>query len=209
MPTLLRIDCSARQNGSHSRALADYACARWRATHPGTHSVDVLDLVATPVAHISEATITGFYTPEDQLDAPTRQALAVSDRLIKQLMAADALLLSVPIYNFSIPSSLKAYIDQIVRAGKTFGFDPAKGFEGLVGNKPVYVVCSYGAAGYGAGRPLASMDFVQPYLRSLLGFLGMQNVQFFTLEGTTTEPNELTSRKAQIEDALETAFLPA
>ncbi len=207
MATLLRIDCSARQHGSHSRALADFACDGWTASSDNT--VEVLDLAASPVEHISEGTIAGFYTPDDQHTNTTRQATALSDRLIAQLKSADAVLLSVPIYNFSIPSSLKAYIDQIVRAGKTFGYDPQKGFFGLIEDKPLYVVCAYGAAGYGSGKPLQSMDFVQPYLKSLFSFLGIQDIHFFTLEGTTTEPNELAKRKAQIEDALETALMHA
>lgn len=207
MATLLRIDCSARQQGSHSRALADFACERW--TTSDDHAVEVLDLVATPVDHISEGTIAGFYTPDDQHTKVTRQATALSDNLIEQLKSADAVLLSVPIYNFSIPSSLKAYIDQIVRAGRTFGYDPHHGFHGLIDNKPLYVVCSYGAAGYGSGKPLQSMDFVQPYLKSLFSFLGIQDIHFFTLEGTTTEPHELEKRKAQVEDALETALMHA
>ncbi|MGH6649022.1 FMN-dependent NADH-azoreductase [Aquabacterium sp.] len=207
MATLLRIDCSARETGSHSRSLADFAEALWRSENKTPSHVNMLDLAIEPVPHIHESTIAGFYTPEDQHTPASRQATALSDRLIQQFTEADALLISVPIYNFSIPSGLKAYIDQIVRAGKTFGFDAERGLFGLVKDKPVYIVSAYGAAGYAPGGQLASLDFVQPYLRSLLGFLGIANVHFFVLEGTTTEPDQIETRKRSLKDAIATAML--
>ena len=127
MARILRIDSSSRLQDSHSRELADFFQATWLKQHPHDEVVR-RDLVATPIPHIAEATIAGYYTPPEQQTDAMKAATALSDELIAELMTADILLFSVPMYNFSIPSSLKAYIDQIVRVGHTFGFDPEKGF---------------------------------------------------------------------------------
>jgi FMN-dependent NADH-azoreductase len=192
MTTLLRIDASARTQGSHSRDLAEVFQSRWLAAHPGGRVI-LRDLVADPVPHIHATTITGYYTPKEQHDASLRQATALSDTLIAELLAADALLLSTPMYNFSMPSALKAYVDQIMRIGHTFGYDPARGLYGMVADKPAYVITAAGL-GYGPG-PLHGYDFLTPYLRLVLNFLGITRVEFVSLEGTTL--SELDRNKTQ------------
>jgi len=201
MARLLRIDCSSRLQASQSRELADLVQAKWLAGH-SRGEVLVRDLAKTPVPHIADATIAGFYTAADQLTPALRQATALSDALIAELVDADALLLSVPIYNFSIPSALKAYIDHVVRVGHTFGFDDQRGFFGMVANKPAYVAAAYGAAGYIGGN-LAPLNFLEPYLKTLLGFLGISDVSFFSVEGTSIDPAALaaTRRSAEAEIA--------
>jgi FMN-dependent NADH-azoreductase len=186
MENLLRIDSSARHDGSRSRQLADRIEAAWRRSRPGA-AVVRRDLAAEPVPHISDHTIAGFFAPQEQQNEVTRAATELSDRLIRELLAADAILFGVPIYNFSIPSVLKAYFDQVVRIGRTFGYDPAKGLFGLVENRPVYVAAIYGASGYGAGD-LEPFNHLEPYLRSLLGFLGLREITFFSVEGTSLDP---------------------
>ena len=146
MPRLLRIDSSSRREGSHSRQLADRVQAKWLQENP-RGQVLVRDLASAPIPHISEATISAFFTPKQQHSVKSRKAAALSDELIGELLAADALLISVPIYNFSIPSALKAYIDHVVRIDHTFAFDPQKGLHGLIGNKRAFVAAAYGAAG--------------------------------------------------------------
>lgn len=197
MPQLLRIDSSARLQDSHSRKLADQIEAAWLSRHPGARILR-RDLVQQPLPHIADATIAGYYTPDDQHTPESRAATALSDTLITELTGADALLISAPMYNFSIPSSLKAWIDQIVRVNRTFGFDPQKGLFGLLDPKPVYVACAFGAAGYRDGA-YAAMNFHEPYLRSLFGFLGLSEVTFFTLEGSAVDPAalEATGREAR------------
>lgn len=186
MTRLLRIDTSARTQGSHTRALGDAFEIQWQNRFPDTHVIR-RDLAAEPVPQISEATVQGFYTaPVDMTDA-LRAATAVSDQLIDELMAADALMITVPIYNFSIPAALKAWIDQIVRAGRTFAFDGTQ-FTGLVTGKPVFVMCAYGVSGYAPGGPLASADFLKPYLRQLFNFLGCTEVHFYDIQGAVTDP---------------------
>ena len=179
MTQLLRIDASSRNGGSHSRELADAFVAEWRKANPAGRVV-VRDVVANPLPHISDATIAGFYTPEAQRDARLKQALALSDELIAELMAADTILVSAPIYNFSVPSALKAWIDHVSRIGVTFAFD-GKSFEGLVKGKRVYFALAYGLPAEPA------TDMLRPYLQLLFGFLGMTEMNFITVEGTVTE----------------------
>jgi FMN-dependent NADH-azoreductase len=196
MSRILRINSSSRQAGSHSKELADFFQETWLRQHPNDEFI-VRDLAQTPIPHISDITIAGFYTPKEQHTDEIKAATALSDELIAELLSADVLLFSVPIYNFSIPSGLKAYIDQIVRAGYTFGFDPEKGFYGLVNNKRAFITAAYGASGYFDGD-LRSLNFLEPYLKALLSFLGVSDVTFFSVEGTSINPSafEITRKQA-------------
>ncbi|CAL79838.1 putative acyl carrier protein phosphodiesterase (ACP phosphodiesterase) [Bradyrhizobium sp. ORS 278] len=185
MTRLLRIDASARHTGSFSRDLADLFVSGWLAHEPQAEIV-VRDLVDAPVPHISELTIQGYYTPPAQMTPQLRTATALSDQLIAEIRRADVLLLSTPMYNFSIPSALKAWIDHIVRINETFSFDGAR-FAGLLPGKRAYVVTAAGAGGYTGDGPLAPANFVQPYLQFLLGFLGIADVTFVPIEQTTAD----------------------
>lgn len=184
MKTLLRIDASARSQGSYSRSAGDDFTAAWKATH-GSNSVLERDLVAIPIPHIANATIEGMFSQESPLPDRLQVATALSDQLIAEIQAADALLITVPMYNFGIPSSLKAWIDQISRVGKTFSFD-GKEFKGLMAGKPVYVVCAYGATGYLADGGFSAANFVEAYLKFLLNFLGF-NPSFLSIQGTSID----------------------
>jgi FMN-dependent NADH-azoreductase len=186
MSRILRIDTSSRTDGSYSRDLTNAFIAKWLERYPNDQ-VMVRDLVAAPVPHIADVTIKGYYTPTDQMDVPLRAATALSDLLIHELRSADVLVLSVPMYNFSIPSALKAWIDQIVRIGHTFSYD-GNGFNGLLPGKCAYVMIAYGAGGYLDGGPFGGADFVQPYLKFLLNFLGIADVRFIPIEATTADP---------------------
>jgi FMN-dependent NADH-azoreductase len=183
MPTLLRIDASSRRDGSHSRALADAFETAWSNRFPG-ETVMRRDLATNPIGHIHEATIAGFYTPADKLDASLKGALSLSDQLIDELNAADIILIATPMYNFTIPSALKSWIDQIVRINRTFSYDGTN-FTGLVKTKRVVVVTAFGAGGYTG--PLAGADFVTPYLKFLFGFLGVSDVTVIPAEATTAD----------------------
>lgn len=200
MTTILRIDASARDTGSVSRGLGDTLERRLLAATPNARVVR-RDLVAAPLPHIAQETIAGYYTPADQMTDALRRATALSDELIGELTAADVVIVTVPMYNFSIPSALKAWIDQIVRIGRTFSYD-GSGFTGLVGGKKVYVVAAYGAAGYAPGEPFAAADFLTPYLRFLFGFLGMTDVTVFPVEATTAAPEVVAANRARAEQAI-------
>lgn len=203
-PILLRIDSSARTEGSHSRHLADLAQARWQAAYPHGRVLR-RDLAAQPVAHIEAATIQGFYTLAEQMTPSLRAALAKSDELIAELKAAHTLLISAPIYNFSVPSALKAWIDQVVRINQTFSYD-GKGFEGLVKGPRAVLALAYGAAGY--GDAMAGFDHLKPYLTSLLNFLGISDVQAVAAEATTADAQTVALAMADAEKQIAALFTP-
>lgn len=182
--TLLRIDSSSRPTGSWSRSVGDEFTTAWRSAH-GAESVRIRDLAAQPLPHISVDTISAFFTPPADLSASLKEASALSDALIGEIEAADALLITVPMYNFGVPSALKAWIDQIVRIGRTFSFDGTQ-FQGLLNGKPAYVICAYGAAGYLPGGGFAAANFVEPYLRFVLEFLGMKTT-FLSVQSTSID----------------------
>ena len=183
MPTLLRIDSSSRRDGSHSRALGDAFETAWSRRFPGA-KVMRRDLAANPIDHIHEATIAGFYTPTEELDNNLKGAVALSDELIEEINAADTVLIATPMYNFTVPSALKSWIDQIVRINRTFSYDGTN-FAGLVRARRVVVVAAFGAGGY--GDALAGADFVTPYLKFLFGFLGVSEVTVVPAEATTAD----------------------
>lgn len=189
MSRILRIDASSRTIGSQTRAMADHFLHTWISHHPADDLM-VRDLAKNPLPHVSEKAIGAFYTPPDQQDRAMKEAVALSDELVAEFLGADILVLTVPMYNFSIPSSLKAYIDHIVRVGRTFGMDEKKRFFGLAGGKRAYVFVAYGAVGYRDGA-LTGMNFVQGYLELLLGFLGIGDISFISVEGASTDPSEL------------------
>ncbi|OYY77146.1 MAG: hypothetical protein B7Y43_11705 [Sphingomonas sp. 28-62-20] len=186
MATLLRIDASARTEGSYSRQLGDSFETSWIARNP-TGTVVRRDLALTPVPQIANETIAGFYTPAEAMTDALLDATALSDGLIAELRAADVLLVTTPMYNFGIPAALKAWVDQIVRIGHTFSYDGTS-FTGLVTGKPVTIAIAYGAGGYGEGGALAALDLVRPYLATLFGFLGFNDVRFAVIEATTGDP---------------------
>lgn len=206
MPTLLRIDASARRAGSHSRLLGDHAEAAWRAAHPGG-TVLRRDLAAAPLPHVSEPTIGAFFTPPDALSAEQQAAIALSDRLVAELLAADTLLVTTPMYNFGIPSALKAWIDHIMRVGRTFSYD-GTGFAGLAGGRDAILAMAYGATGYTGGGPFAAADFALPHLRFLLGFMGIAEVQAFAVEGTSGPAAGAEASLATARAAIDATFVP-
>jgi len=142
------------------------------------------DLAANPITHIHETTIAGFYTPTEKLDDTLKSAVALSDKLIEEVNDADTILIATPMYNFTVPSALKSWIDQIVRINRTFSYDGTN-FAGLVKARRVVVVAAFGAGGY--GDALAVADFVTPYLKFLFGFLGVSDVTVIPTEATTAD----------------------
>ncbi|PJJ60582.1 FMN-dependent NADH-azoreductase [Hymenobacter chitinivorans] len=127
--------------------------------------------VAAGLPFVDEVMISGLYIAPDEQTAEQRQALRLSDQLVAEVQAADVLVIGVPIYNFSIPAALKAWIDQIVRAGLTFAFLES-GYAGLLHGKKVYLVVASGAVEVGS-----SLDFATPYLQGLLAFIGLTDVE--------------------------------
>ncbi|MGH1351454.1 MAG: FMN-dependent NADH-azoreductase [Methyloligellaceae bacterium] len=206
MTSLLRIDASSRQQDSHSRSLGDYFQKRWLEKYPEKNgwlsakrksNLVYRDLLSPPIGHIAQSTITGFYTPPEAMTSDLSAATALSDQLIDELQKADTLLITTPIYNFSVPSSLKAWIDQIVRIGHTFSFD-GQSFGGLVKVRQACVICAYGASGYLEGGDFRGANFLELYLAFILDFLGIKDVRFISAES-------LTGDEATVQTALEKA----
>jgi FMN-dependent NADH-azoreductase len=202
--TLLRIDASGRGSGSYSRKMADVFCATWTRKHP--HGVVLRrDVGAEPPAFLTDDTITGFYTPPERMTEQLRSATALSDQLIEELLRADELLVASPIYNFSVPATFKAWVDQVVRIGRTFSSIDGKVDE-LVTGKRATILMSYGLPGYSDPAVLASFDFLKRYFAALFGFLGFRDMRFVALEGTSADPAALARN---LESAIEQAAAAA
>lgn len=183
---LLRIDSSARHAGSQSRQIGDLFESLWTDRF-NAGNVTRRDLASQSVPHIAPLTISGMFSPPEQRTPDMRVALSESDTLIAEIAAANDLLITLPMYNFNVPSSLKAWIDQVSRIGHTFDFD-GQHFTGLLRGRRAFVVVAYGAGGYASGEGFAAANFVEPYLKFLLGFLGFDSVQVFNVQATNTDP---------------------
>src|SRR5258705_3737916 len=173
MATLLKIDSSPMGDHSISRKLTAQFAASWRKAHPGGEVIS-RDLTKTELRPVNGIWVGAAYTPEDARSQEQREALAVSDALIAELQRADEYVFGVPMHNFSIPSTLKLWIDQVARAGKTFsyGADGPKGL--LIGKKATLLIASGGV--YEQGTAMESLNFVTHYLRVVFGFLGVTDV---------------------------------
>ena len=181
MPTLLKIDSSPRGDQSISRQLGEQFAREWQQSHTGG-SIVTRDLAQTDLPFVDTQWIAGAYTPPDQHTAEHKAALKVSDDLIGELESADHILITAPMYNFAIPAVLKAWIDHIVRIGKTFS-NTNGAYAGLLKNKKATVILSSGGA-Y-AGTPAEGYDQETPYLRNILGFIGITDVTFVRAGGTS------------------------
>ena len=180
MPTLLKIDSSPRGGQSISRQLGEQFAREWQQSHNG--NIVARDLATTDLPFVDTQWIAGAYTPPDQHTAEHKAALKISDDLIAELQTADHIVITAPMYNFAVPAVLKAWIDHIVRVGKTFS-NNAGAYAGLLLNKKATVILASGGA-Y-AGTPADGYDQETPYLRNILGFIGITDVTFVRAGGTS------------------------
>ena len=168
---LLHIDSSLLGQNSASRELTADIVTRWQDAEPGL-SLTYRDLDANPLPHLDGAA----------LAKTDPAAAAVAERVMEEFLAADVVVIGAPMYNFSIPSTLKAWIDRIAVAGKTFRYTE-KGPQGLAGGKKLIIASTRGGIHTGAAS-----DFVEPYLRFVFGFLGISDIEFVTAEGLAYSP---------------------
>jgi len=182
MPTLLHIDVSPRGDYSISRRLSAAFVEAWKAKHPdGT--VVTRDLTKTNLTFVDLAWIAGAYSDPAQHTPEQKQALAISDELTAELLEADEIALGTPMYNFAVPAALKAWIDHVVRVGVTFKLDET-GYHGLAtGKKATLLVASGGT--YTPGSPAEGYNQETPYLKGILGFIGITDVNIILAGGTT------------------------
>lgn len=181
MSTLLHIDSSPLST-SISRELSREFVSTWKSAHP-TGTVIYRDLAVKAPQPLDAAWIYAAYTPEASRTPEQTAALALSEELIGELERADEYVIGVAMHNFSIPSSLKLWIDQIARKGRTFAYG-SNGPEGLLKGKKATILAASGGD-YGAGSPAAAMNFVDPYLKAVLGFLGVTDMKFITAGGAS------------------------
>ena len=196
---ILQINSSARTQGSQSTVLANELTARLLAVNPSA-TVTLRDLAVTPHPVLDEAALHALFTPADARTPAQTERAALDDALIAEIQAADAVVLGVPMYNFGVPAQLKNWIDAIARVKVTFAYTD-KGPQGLLTGKKVYVALTRG--GQYRNTPA---DTQVPYLKTVLGFLGMTDVEFFYAEGLNMGPDAaekgLAFARAQIDEAV-------
>jgi FMN-dependent NADH-azoreductase len=180
MTTLLHLDSSPRGDRSQSRKLAKSFVELWRLHHPDA-TVTYRDLRHPQIPHVTEEWIGADFTPPDALTPEQVEVIKFSNELVDEFLAADCYVFSVPLYNFSIPSSFKAYIDQIVRVGRTFAFENGE-FKGLVQHKKMLFITA-GGVDYSAGSGYEGWDLQEPTLRYPFQFIGVEDIQFIHSRG--------------------------
>ena len=180
MSNLLFVTSSLFGDQSQSSGLALELLAAWRDQHP-QGMVTTRELTPQSMPHLDLETLSALMTPEAARSERQSELVAFSDALIEEVEAADTIVLAVPMYNFAIPSVLKAWLDHIIRAGRSFRYSEA-GPVGLLKGKKVFIVTARGGV-YSAGSPAEGLDFQAPYLRAVLGFVGLDDITFIHLEG--------------------------
>jgi len=202
MKNILFVLSSPRGWQSYSHQFASHIVDDVKSRHPGAKVV-VRDVAREPLPHIDEAFVSGRALPPEKRSPAQAKALAVSDTLVDELAVADVVVLAVPMHNFGLPSSLKAWIDHVVIPGRTFSYSE-KGPEGLLKGKKAVVVVARGGV-YSEG-PAQQLDFQESYLRAVLGFVGITHVHVVRVEGVGMGEgalrNAMASAKAQSEQVV-------
>ncbi|KAM3100773.1 FMN-dependent NADH-azoreductase [Phormidesmis sp. 146-12] len=184
MAHLLHLDSSPRGERSHSRKLTREFIEQWKQIHP-TATVTYRDIGRNPIPHVDEPWIAAAFTPPEQHTPELQKAIYFSDRLVDEFLAADIYVMGVPMYNFSVPSGFKAYIDQIVRVGRTVAFEPddrANAFKPLVLGKKMFIIEARGDSGFQPGGRYEKMNHHDPYLVTVFGFIGITDITFIYVE---------------------------
>jgi FMN-dependent NADH-azoreductase len=181
MPKLLHIDSSPLYVRSVSRELTAAFVTQWKASHPEGRVVD-RDLNATAIPPVTAEWVRAVHTPENARTPQQRAILWLSDSLLAELEQADEYVLGVPMHNFGVPSVLKLWIDQIARVGRTFSYADGQPKGLLIGKKVTFIIATGGICD--AQTRMPPFNFVEPYLRSVFGFLGLTDATFLTAGGT-------------------------
>jgi FMN-dependent NADH-azoreductase len=198
MTKLLHIDSSVLGPNSVSRQVSAAIAGRLAKATPGL-AVTYRDLATTPLSHLSGLHLAAMQGAATS-DAAIQQDLTAGQAVLSEFLAADIVVLGAPMYNFTIPSQLKAWIDRIIVPGQTFKYG-ANGPEGLAGNKRVIVAISRGGF-YGAGTPMAALEHLESYLRGVFAFIGVTKLEFIPADGIQLGPEH---REKALATALEAA----
>lgn len=185
---ILRIDSSARYENSVSRQLVDELV---RKLQQGTEAEVVVRDVAKGLPFVDEAMVVAYNTPEEDRTPEQKETLTLSDELVSELQSADTLVMGVPIYNFSVPAALKAYIDLVARAGLTFTYS-SEGPKGLMRDRKTYLIITSG------GTPVGSeIDYTSGYLKHFLSFLGITDVEIIAADSLSQTGSDTLSQARQ------------
>lgn len=171
MKTLLRIDSSLRLKNSYSRNAGDNFVQAWKELNP-RGSISIREVGTSHIPHLEQEVLEKFYTYGD-----TSDCLKLSDQLIAELFGSDKILITVPMYNFGIPSSLKAYFDLVLRTGETFRYDEDKAI-GLLQNKKAFIISVMGEL------KLDNPNLMETHLQQILNFIGIRQIYYYSLDGT-------------------------
>jgi FMN-dependent NADH-azoreductase len=195
MSTLLKINASLFSSHGQSSQLAERFVAAWQESHAGTTVVS-RDLAAEPVPHLDGARFMSFLAKPEERTTEQQAVVAFSDALIAEMQNADVIVIGLPMYNFGVPSTLKAYFDHIARAGVTFKYT-ATGPEGLLTGKKAYILAARGGMYAGTAK-----DSQTTYVRDFLGFLGITDVEFVYAEGLNMGDDSKSAALAAAHDQL-------
>ena len=196
---ILQINSSARSEGANSTRVANSVSAKLRSLHPEA-ALTVRDLASNPQPLLDEAALGALFTPAEQRTPEQSARVALDDALIAEVLAADVIVLGVPMYNFGVSAQLKNWIDAIARNGVTFRYTET-GPKGLLENKTVYVALARGGRYRGT-----ESDSQVPYLKAVLGFIGISSIHFIYAEGLNMGPEAAAQGFAQAETDLTAAF---
>ena len=209
MATLLHVNSSPMGGASITRSLSNEFVRKWREANPAGEVI-TRDLTTSELTGIDAGWIGASYTPAGSLTPAQNELLALSDTLIGELQRADEWVFGIPMHNFSVTASFKLWLDQIVRAGKTFSYVDGVP-SGLLKNKKAYFVIASGAM-YEPGSPMAPLDFVRPYLRTIFGFMGVTDLTFHGVGGVAAINSGKINRQSFLQphvDSIRAQFQPA
>jgi FMN-dependent NADH-azoreductase len=184
MAHILHIDSSPRGERSLSRRMTREFVEQWNQSHPAD-VITYRDIGRNPVPHVDEPWIAAAYTSPERVTPQLQEAIRISEQLVDEFLAADIYVIGIPMYNFSIPSTFKAYIDQIVRPGRTFAFEPensANRYRPLVLGKKMFIITARGDASFGPGERNEKLNHQDPYLVTVFGFMGITDITFIHVE---------------------------
>ncbi len=214
MTHILHIDASARpgiagtdNHGSHSRHLTYRFVSQWQSGRP-QDTVTYRDIGQNPPSIINHDWIASAFTPEERLEPWMREALAESDQLVDELVAADILVIGTPLYNFGMPAALKAWVDQVVRAGRTVEIDesnPADPYIPKLNDRPRHAVIltARGGVNMSPGEEMAHMNHLETHLATALGFIGITRLHSIAVEGQEVGGELLAASVAEAVDKVE------
>ncbi|MNQ17413.1 FMN-dependent NADH-azoreductase 1 [compost metagenome] len=196
MKKILVINASARSSESKSRELTEVFIKQWKMIN-GEADINFRDLTISEVPFVTESWIEAASKKKEQRSEADNSALKISDVYIKELKNADIIVLGSPMYNWSVPAILKAYIDQIVRVNETWKFNhdhPTNPYKGLLEHKTLFLLLARGGTGYGKGESNEHMNFQNTYLELVFQLIGIHNIHTVAIDGVSVDPEKLCQR---------------